>query len=121
MMEWGSGSGMAPVDSLEGIMRKLGHQDRRLSILKVDIEGNEWYWLPAFLAQKKGLHLPFDQLLIEFHEPRMDQMKGAVVGLEQHNMFVFAREPNPYVPGSCSEYSFVSEQFLKQVEPRCKK
>lgn len=55
-----------PVKSLETIMQMLGHQRRRIDVLKLDVEGAEWDVMPSILSS--GIEI--GQMNIELHWPR---------------------------------------------------
>eukprot|EP00981_Chlorochromonas_danica_P000723 scaffold156_cov173-Ochromonas_danica.AAC.11 len=57
--------------SVERTLTDLGHSNRTLSVLKIDVEGAEWDSLQAFLGSSnirhRIAHGHFPQLLLEFH------------------------------------------------------
>jgi len=63
-----------PVLSLKSMMWMLGHSDRRLDILKIDIEGAELDLVQAWVAQR--WQPPADQILLEEHARYFPGAKG---------------------------------------------
>lgn len=55
------------VDTLGNIMRSLGHEDRRIDYLKMDIEGSEVQALEQVLSEEPHLLTQVSQLGIEVH------------------------------------------------------
>ena len=55
-----------PVKTLPSIMRALGHTKRRITVLKLDVEGSEWAFLEDAL-DRMGCDFPVDQLTVEWH------------------------------------------------------
>lgn len=52
--------------TLRSMMKKVGHGDKELAVLKVDIEGAEFDVVESWV--KEGYRIPADQVLIEFHQ-----------------------------------------------------
>ncbi len=95
-----------PVNRLQTIMQSLGHT--HIDILKMDIEGHEWPFFHDILMRDEPF-VPFDQLSVEFHNAspgRLAAFGRVMAKLEQAGLFSFQREPNPFYPCYCVEYSF---------------
>jgi len=97
--------------SLGSIRRFLGHQDRVIDYLKVDIEGEEWNVLPELmkageLAQVRQMgfeiHLPDDGPLKKYQE-----LAGILWSLEkEHGMIRFDSKVNPWYIGPFKQLGF---------------
>jgi len=90
--------------SLGGIRRLLGHQDRIIDYLKMDIEFGEWDVLPELM--KPGKLDQVRQLGIEIHLPndgplkKYQELAGILWSLEQENgMIRFDSKANPWYSG----------------------
>lgn len=102
--------------TLKTILRELGHERRRIDVLKTDIEGYEYDALVAALDQ--GAFANVQQLQIEVHLMR-DLFSGIKVMSPSHvhelflklnkaDMEIFHKEPNTaYSNGDACEFSFV--------------
>ncbi|KAL3858127.1 hypothetical protein ACJMK2_012738 [Sinanodonta woodiana] len=102
--------------TLKQIRKKLGHENRIIDVLKIDIEWAEWTVLPEIIAS--GELQTVKQMLIEFHTD--DTMKTLLVFrmVYEARFRIFMRERNPLgcrykVPWSirerphCIEMSFI--------------
>lgn len=111
--------------SLSQIINKLGHRQRKIDILKIDIEGSEYTALEAFFKHpskttnssdgKDNDHdIPYiRQILIEFHlqigtvdEP-ISRVHGLFELFRANNYAIFHKEPNLYNPNNVCEYGFI--------------
>ena len=63
-----------PVKTLATIMKELGHTDRTLDVIKVDIEGSEYQFLEEALDTLGTL--PTKQLTVEWHHYAFDPRYG---------------------------------------------
>ncbi|KAH9499998.1 hypothetical protein Btru_076130 [Bulinus truncatus] len=57
--------------TLQDIRRKLGHQNSRIDVIKMDIENSEWPALPEMLAS--GQLSDVNQFLVEYHVSSQDR------------------------------------------------
>lgn len=63
------------LERLSDTIEKLGHKSRRLTMLKMDVEGAEWFAIHE-LAEK-GLFANLDQFAVELHfNPSQFKLKG---------------------------------------------
>ncbi|XP_076078971.1 uncharacterized protein LOC143049053 isoform X3 [Mytilus galloprovincialis] len=53
------------MSTFQNISKALGHENRKMNIIKMDIEGSEWVSIPVMI--KQGYFKDVTQLLIEFH------------------------------------------------------
>jgi len=90
--------------SLGSIRRLLGHQDRVIDYLKLDIEFGEWDVLPELM--KSGELNQVRQLGIEIHLPKSGSLKkhqslaGIIWSLERvYGMIRFDSKANPWYSG----------------------
>jgi len=93
------------IDTLENIVKDLGHVDRRITLLKIDCEGCETTVHPNFYM--KGVNIA--QLLMEVHfkgdrKPHETMMNN----LHNNGFVIFSKEPNTgYSNGWATEFSFL--------------
>ncbi|XP_035222899.1 methyltransferase-like protein 24 isoform X2 [Stegodyphus dumicola] len=59
--------------TLDEIMESLGHKDKTIDVLKLDIEGDEWNVLEDML--RKGLLKKINHLCVEIHLHSMDWIR----------------------------------------------
>jgi hypothetical protein len=98
-----------PYMSYDQIRNELGHANRSITILKIDIEGSEYEVLPDVLRNTNALP---DQILVETH---MSPDARASVGATDELLYLFRNasyhmfhmEPNFYGSSCCNEYSFL--------------
>jgi len=96
--------------SLLDIAKALNHTT--VDILKIDIEGSEWYSVPYFLKQKEFENLGVSQIMIEFHyevnnEAHAINLKNIFDSMQDRGYFAFSKEPNVLCGPLCTEYSFL--------------
>ena len=104
--------------SIDTIVRKLDHADRKIDVLKIDCEGCEWTSLPPVFDAITNGTLKVDQILVELHRtPELKQTKPFFDKLDEAGMRVFHKERNHWGCSGykCLEYAFVSESFLRQA------
>lgn len=98
------------VEPLELLMRNLGHS--RLTVLKMDIEGNEYDAIEA-LAKSGVLSTSIDELLVEFHWKGTNATMRAFDHILSAGFRIFSHEPNLFyrtMPGAGIEYSFIHQR-----------
>ncbi|CAM9423907.1 unnamed protein product [Chrysoparadoxa australica] len=116
MMEWSIVSQEdakamgTPFYTLEGLVQYLGHEGRRIDILKIDIEGAEFEVLtPPLLA---GTWPDIRQVLVEVHYPS-EMMKRHVVAdlfdaFRDAGYAIFHKEPNiQFSSGAATEWALL--------------
>jgi hypothetical protein len=107
--------------SFETIIRKLGHENRTIDILKIDCEGCEWVTMVPLFELISSAKVKVDQILIELHlhlELRSNtQLKDFFWGADKAKMRVFHKERNGWgCQGiKCVEYALASETFLREA------
>ena len=57
--------------SFESVIRKLGHMNRRIDILKIDCQGCEYAAMPPLFALIASGKIKVDQVLIELHHTKV--------------------------------------------------
>lgn len=100
--------------SLATIRRQLGHTQRPIDILKIDIEGSEWEVLESIMEGCDRSNPVAHQLQIEFHSPKVRRFVNLVESMLQCGYRPFAKDTNYYCM-HCIEYAFVHENFVKCV------
>jgi len=65
-----------PVKTLPTIRRELGHENRTLDILKVDVEGSEYAFLEQLLDSSGGCPSYVQQIALEWHHMPWDPRYG---------------------------------------------
>ncbi|KAA8494197.1 hypothetical protein FVE85_4172 [Porphyridium purpureum] len=112
---WGLGGSNDPARmffTLSEAMRRLGHEGREITIFKVDIEHSEY---PAFEAMEREGSFPFQQLLIEVHNPKKNGQ--LFLTLRNNGFAIFSKETN-YFTTQCMEYVFgrVGRAFFEIID-----
>jgi Methyltransferase domain len=100
----------APFKSFHGIRQELGHSQRRLTILKIDIEHSEYEVIPEVL---KSTFAP-EQILLELHVSLNGQREDVQLThnirshLRAESYAMFHSEWNYFsTQGNCLEYAFL--------------
>jgi len=100
-----------PLKTLSQIVAELGHWNRQISILKIDVEGAEFDALPPLLKNGTFDHMGIQQVLLEIHKAPPEKMHDLLAAFRNANYAIFHKEPNiqfPLSPGNvCAEYAFV--------------
>mmetsp|Transcript_10620 Transcript_10620/g.48792 ORF Transcript_10620/g.48792 Transcript_10620/m.48792 type:complete len:316 (-) Transcript_10620:283-1230(-) len=98
---------------VHGTLKKLNHELKTISWLKIDCEGCEHTVIPHFL--ESSVHI--DQIMVEMHGT--DALKTAELFKTLHNagMMIFHKERNQWgCQGyNCVEYSLISADLAKKV------
>uniref|UniRef100_A0A7S0T5M1 Methyltransferase domain-containing protein n=1 Tax=Erythrolobus madagascarensis TaxID=708628 RepID=A0A7S0T5M1_9RHOD len=99
---------------LRTAMKLLGHENREIDILKIDIEGSEY---DAFNDFFEDDFLPFRQIQIELHKPQRSGRLHAQ--LRRHGYVITHKEPNYAWFATLQELAFLrlSRNFFKDVVP----
>ena len=93
--------------TLPSIVKLLGHMDKVIDILKIDIEGEEYDLLkPSLFESLKQMGVTIRQLLIEVHHSV--GVRKLFHTLKQENFLIFHKEPNTMADANCTEYSFIN-------------
>jgi FkbM family methyltransferase len=98
------------VSTIKDVMTELGHE--RVSVLKMDIEGNEYAAIDA-LDLSNALKTAIDELLIEFHWRGAPLAVNAFERILRAGFRIFSNEPNLFyrtLPAAGIEYSFIHER-----------
>jgi hypothetical protein len=101
------GNGTFPQGSKtwEMIIENLGHQNRVIDILKIDIESGEYNFLPSIFQSSKT-SFP-RQILIEIHPADTRDMHALFELLRTNHYVIFNREPNLLAGPKFFEYTFL--------------
>lgn len=95
------------VHNITTVLQMLGHTDRVIDILKIDIEGGEWTSMtPALFecAWPRNIR----QILLEMHFRNPRTAESLYMGLQHAGYTQFHKEPNiQFSDGSCIEVGFV--------------
>ena len=109
--------------SLDRIMKRLGHTDRRINILKIDCEGCEYDTMPpVFEAISEG-KLKIDQILIEMHRrgsdyhPHFEAPTAFFEAADKAGFRITHKERNHWGCDGykCVEYALVSNDYLRRA------
>ena len=105
--------------SIETIMKELGHEGRKIDILKIDCEGCEYDIMPQLFDQMADRNITIDQIQIELHSNsgRKDKIREFFEGADKAGMRIFHKERNHWgcMGYKCAEYALVSESFLREA------
>ncbi|KAA8499542.1 hypothetical protein FVE85_7127 [Porphyridium purpureum] len=98
--------------TLSEVMRRLNHTGRDITVFKVDIEHAEY---ETFEAMGREGSFPFQQLLIEVHDPKKNGQLFLM--LREHGFAIFAKEVNFFGIPCCMEYVFgrVGRAFFEMI------
>jgi hypothetical protein len=104
--------------SVESIVKQLGHSGRKIDIFKIDCEGCEFEAMPpVFEAIAKGT-LQIDQLLIEIHSRvSYEKLADFFAKADEAGFRIFHKERNGWGCNGygCVEYAFVNQFFLRNA------
>jgi hypothetical protein len=104
--------------SVDSIVRKLGHQGRKIDIFKIDCEGCEFDAMPPVFEAMANGTMQIDQLLIELHAyVSYDEMTDFFASADKAGFRITHKERNGWGCGGsgCVEYTFVSPSFLRRA------
>lgn len=106
--------------SLETIVRKLGHANRTIDILKVDCEECEYASLPKFLDIVASGEMRVGQLQVELHMRKIKhprKIHNFFAAADRAGLRIFHKERNHWGCQGfwCVEYALVSERFLREA------
>jgi hypothetical protein len=111
--------------SLHTVIDELGHRQRKIDILKIDIEGSEYILFEEFFAHKQNTSNDIDskhnenevpyirQILIEIHlrhrlgNETSDSAHQLFELFRSNNYAIFHKEVNLYAPNVATEYAFI--------------
>jgi len=101
--------------TLATIIRELGHSERKIDILKMDIESDEWKCLRHMLADGT-LKSYVRQLDVEYHviietPEALRQCYSIARWLERQGFRIFHSRRNPYCP-QCWEMSYINSNLV---------
>lgn len=101
------GNGDPPEDSKNWpmILDELGHRNRSIDVLKIDIEGGEFAFLSTIFKLPKKHHPR--QILVEIHPQPFNVMHGLFELLRTNDYVIFYREPNLIAGPTLYEYAFL--------------
>ncbi|KAG7345203.1 methyltransferase domain containing protein [Nitzschia inconspicua] len=102
--------------SVENVMKKLGHVGRKIDIFKIDCEGCEFEAMPPVFEAITNGTLRIDQLLIEMHtRVSYEVMTDFFEAADRAGFRITHKERNGWGCGGtrCVEYAFVNESFLR--------
>jgi hypothetical protein len=117
-----------PVRGMKEHMAALGHSDRKINVLKVDIDGSEYKSFRNLkVGECVGADVFVDQLLIEVHTffNKEKLLMKLMQRFAKCNLRLFNKERNAWgCDGyNCVEYSFVAPSFafevFKSTHPSC--
>ena len=114
----GKVSKLYPTRTLPDHMRHLGHANKKINVLKVDIEGSEYSaFSDIVIGECATADILVDQLLIEVHGVDRNLVISLMKMLHKCNMRLFSKERNGWGCHGwyCLEYSFVSPSFAFEV------
>ncbi len=101
----GLGSNQDNLQTVEQIRDLLGHKNRKIDILKIDIDGGE------YTASFESLHSNATQVLIEIPPSSISNMHEILKKFQLAGYAIFHKEPNIAFPNSqgkvAVEYCFI--------------
>jgi len=119
------GNGKSGTKSLQTVIDELGHRQRQIDILKIDIEGSEYILFEEFFKHTQNAAEDIDdkhnrneipyirQILVEIH---IQLELGNEASYRAHQLFelfrsnnyaIFHKEENLAAPNSAAEYAFI--------------
>uniref|UniRef100_A0A061R7U0 Methyltransferase domain-containing protein n=2 Tax=Tetraselmis sp. GSL018 TaxID=582737 RepID=A0A061R7U0_9CHLO len=101
--------------SLTSAVSSLGHQNRTISIFKIDCEGCEYFVLPELAKLVEEKKLSVQQIQVEIHGTRFLRIRRLFQTLRSAGFAVFHKERNhDGCDGyKCVEFSLLSLSFAK--------
>ena len=95
------------------VLKELGHENRLVDVLKIDIEGGEFQFFPTMFETPNISHPR--QILVELHPPPVEPVKDFFKLLRANNYAIFYKDPNLMNRGELYEYAFLrlNSQFFK--------
>ncbi|CAF1519411.1 unnamed protein product [Rotaria sp. Silwood1] len=101
------GNGINPKGSKNWttILQELNHIQRKIDILKIDIEGGEYIFFPL-LMQSPASSLP-QQILVEIHPNDPNTIHAFFELFRKHHYVIFNKEPNLIAGHRYFEYAFL--------------
>lgn len=119
---WGLGTdgGKEEIMSFETVMKKLGHTNRTIDILKIDCEGCEWAAMPPLFELIASGGAKVNQVLIELHQGQTNftaHLNQFFQAADKAKLRIFHKERNQWGCDGfrCVEYALVSESFLREA------
>jgi hypothetical protein len=99
--------------SWQMIIEDLGHENRLIDVLKIDIEGGEYVFFPSIFKTSKN-SFP-RQILAEIHPRHTHEMHALFELLRTNNYVIFNKEPNLLAGPKFFEYAFLklNSQFFQ--------
>jgi hypothetical protein len=109
-----------PALGLKEHMAALGHSDKKIDVLKVDVEGSEYdSFRNLQIGECVDADVYVDQLLIEVHKhgESGSLLKNLMETFAKCNLRLFSKERNAWGCNgyNCVEYSFVAPSFAFEV------
>ena len=107
--------------SFETIIKELGHENRKIDILKIDCQGCEYSAMPPLFELIASGKVQVDQVLIEMHARKdgnfLDMLRDFFMAADKAKLRIFHKERNGWGCDGfrCVEYAFVSESFLREA------
>eukprot|EP00928_Gymnodinium_smaydae_P087533 TRINITY_DN71791_c0_g1_i1.p1 TRINITY_DN71791_c0_g1~~TRINITY_DN71791_c0_g1_i1.p1 ORF type:complete len:536 (-),score=114.68 TRINITY_DN71791_c0_g1_i1:94-1653(-) len=90
--------------SLRQIQKELGHEGKRISIMRSDCEGCEWGWVPQAMREDPRIFSRIDQMFIEIHVVKVQGM--------DHSDSVWKEGLPPKAPESVpAVYNMIANSF----------
>ena len=102
------------VFTLSTIRQMLGHEERVIDIVKMDIQGAEWAVMNQLLTSCSRRRPLAHQLLVKFYYPEKHLFLEVIERLDMCGYRLFMKETNLYFP-ECAELAFVHEMYLKCI------
>jgi hypothetical protein len=114
-VKFGNGTHPKGSESWETVVGNLGHGNRSIDILKIDIEGGEYDVFPSMLGSTKT-SLP-RQILVEIHPKDANDIHKFFEELRAKNYVIFNKEPNLGAGPAFFEYTFLklNPSFFRNV------
>ncbi|CAF2874970.1 unnamed protein product [Rotaria sp. Silwood2] len=102
---FGNGTHPPGSKSWTTIIQELNHVQRKINVLKIDIEGGEYFFFPL-LMQASANSLP-QQILVELHPIDPNMIHGFFELLRERHYVIFNKEPNLIAGHRYFEYAFL--------------
>eukprot|EP00980_Cylindrotheca_fusiformis_P001181 scaffold323_cov93-Cylindrotheca_fusiformis.AAC.3 len=102
---------------IETIMKKLGHTNRTLDILKIDCEGCEFVAMPILFDAIAAGRVKVNQIQVELHGSLFEPVELFFQKADKAKMRIFHKERNHWGCDGyrCLEYALISEDFLREA------
>merc|ERR1711933_334712 len=93
--------------TLDQTVKELGHEGRRIDILKIDCEYCEWVTYDQWIQKNDHSNFTIRQILVETHSAPIQYTKNFFYDLHDAGYVIFSKEANYQNKAGGVEFAFV--------------